>query len=94
MARRACGEVVVHVVYDRRTRIHPRVSGTYRARVAVGNSIIDSLCIGVPGVHQSRELYDDAIDEIAMTALEYSLGDHPDLPVVRNENGTLEIRAA
>jgi hypothetical protein len=85
--RRVSGKVVVEISFDRRARVHPRLHGAYRARILEGDVLVDALTIGIPrmGTDGSQPI----IDEIAETAIRFTLGDHPDLPIDRDANGAI-----
>lgn len=89
---RTSGNVLVEISFDRRARVHPRLHGAYRARVLEHGKLVDVLTIGIPrlGADGGEAL----IDEIAETALRYTLGDKPDLEVARAEDGTILMAAA
>lgn len=55
--------------------------------MSVDDETIDRMLIGAPAGLAERATADDVIDEIAVTALSYTLGDRPDLPVERDERG-------
>lgn len=88
MAQRRSGGVVVEVTFDPRARLHrSSPPGAYRARVDVDDETVDRMLIGVPARLAERATAPEVIDEIAVTALSYTLGDKPELPVVRDERG-------
>jgi len=92
---RRSGDVLVEVTFDPRARLHrSSPPGAYRARVSVDDETIDRMLIGAPASLAERATDDDVIDEIAVTALSYTLGDRPDLPVARDEKGLPKVEVA
>lgn len=93
MAQRYSGDVFLDIKYNPKKKLHPRSSpGVYRVLVGLleGKQIIDGLTIGIPKRHHEDPEAPDAIDEIAATALNFTLAIRK-LPVETGEGNLLVI---
>lgn len=92
MSSRRSGEVEVVVSFDPRARLHrSSPAGAYRVRVKHGDDVLERLLIGLPARLANEATEPKTLDEIAVTALSFVLGDHPHLPIKLGSNGIPEV---
>lgn len=93
MAQRYSGDVFLDITYNPKKRLHHRSApGVYRVLVGFvkAKKIIDGLTISIPKRHHEEPEAPEAIDEIAATALNFTLANRK-LPVEVGEANLLVI---
>lgn len=85
---RTCGDVALEIAFDKNARVHPKIVGACRVKVIQDGELVDTMTVGA----SEQDLYDDArVDEIAETALRFTLGDKPTLRVRRDDAGQIVL---